>query len=145
MTRNLTVAVTWYDDTGRPMNPARLTQGTSFWGVFRVGKTEDIALTELALVQIVPSGWEIENLRLSGESFPEFLNGRGINNAEYTDIRDDRILWFFDMPRRERSREFAVKLNAVTKGQFYLPQVTFEAMYDDDFYASRPGRSVQVR
>jgi len=32
------------------------------------------------------------------------------------------------MPQRERSREFAVKLNAVTEGEFYLPQVTFEAM-----------------
>ena len=41
--------------------------------------------------------------------------------------------------------EFAVKINAVTEGVFYLPQVTFEAMYDDSYYASRPGRTVQVR
>lgn len=142
--RNLSVAASWYRDDGRPLDPARLTQGTSFWGVFRVSKTDSRPLTELALVSMLPSGWEIENLRLSGEALPDFLAGRKVNVAEYTDIRDDRIMWFFDLEGYERSREFAVKVNAVTVGTFYLPQVTFEAMYDDDYYASRPGREVSV-
>jgi uncharacterized protein YfaS (alpha-2-macroglobulin family) len=143
--RNLSVAVSWYDDDGRPLNPGRVTQGSSFWGLIRVGKSVNRDLNELALVQILPSGWEIENLRLSGEGLPDFLAGRSINQAEYTDIRDDRMMWFFDLGRYEQSREFALKVNAVTVGEFFLPQTTFEAMYDDAFYASRPGREVEVR
>ncbi len=143
--RNLSVSVGWYDEGGGPVNPAKVVQGASFWGVIRAGKLIDREINELALVQIIPSGWEIENQRLTGETLPAFLASDEINRAEYVDIRDDRIMWFFDLDRSERRREFAFKVNAVTVGAFHLPPTVFEAMYDGAFYASRPGRDVEVR
>jgi hypothetical protein len=96
----------------------------------------------MALVQILPSGWEIENLRLTGEELPEFL--QNANEAEYTDIRDDRVMWFFDMESSRQSYRFAVKLNAVSVGRFDLPPSLCEAMYDNSFVAVKAGRQVRV-
>ena len=93
-------------------------------------------------MQILPSGWEIENTRLSGEELPPFLEGS--NQAEYTDIRDDRIMWFFDMEGTRSSPRFAVKLNAVTVGRYDLPPTLAEAMYDNAFLAIKTGGTVRV-
>ena len=67
-----------------------------------------------------------------------------LNAEEYLDIRDDRINWFFDLPRRGQSLDFAVKLNAVTQGEFSLPPTQVEAMYDRDFRARKAGGTVVV-
>jgi len=140
--RNLKLAVRWLDEEGNPVDPTFIAQGTSFWGEITVSKTLRRGITEVALVQILPSGWEIENLRLTGEELPEFLEGS--NQAEYTDMRDDRIMWFFDMDSSRSSYRFAVKLNAVTVGRFDLPPTLCEAMYDSAFTATKAGAQVRV-
>lgn len=140
--RNLDLAVRWIDEDGKPIDPSTIEQGTTFWGELTVSKTLRRAITEVALVQILPSGWEIENLRLTGEELPKFL--QGANDAEYTDVRDDRVMWFFDMASSRSSYRFAVKLNAVTVGRFDLPPSLCEAMYDNSFLAVKAGRQVRV-
>ncbi|MGQ9630447.1 MAG: alpha-2-macroglobulin family protein [bacterium] len=146
--KNLTLTVEWYDQNGMSLDPTDLVQGTTFWGHFKASKAFSPRrdLEELALAQILPSGWEIENIRLSGEDLPAWMSRWRLHQEEYLDIRDDRIMWFFDMPYDVASYDFVVKLSAVTAGEFDLPPTLFEAMYDHNNYkAVKAGKKVIVR
>ena len=70
-------------------------------------------------------------------------NETPIDKAEYIDFRDDRVLTYFDM-RYHGKMKFKVVLNAMYVGQFYLPTVYCEAMYDHDINASEGGKWVKV-
>jgi uncharacterized protein YfaS (alpha-2-macroglobulin family) len=144
--KNLWLRVNWLNEDGEPIDPLLLKQGTTFWGHFKVGPSDyrRRRLEELALVQILPSGWEIENIRLLKEDLPVWMNKWILNQEEYLDIRDDRIMWFFDLPWNRKSLDFIVKLNAVTVGEFILPPTLFEAMYNNNYQAIRKGKSVKV-
>lgn len=143
---NLTLSVEWLDEDGMKINPALLIQGQSFWGHFRVSKLPQYRsrIEEIALVQVLPAGWEIDNLRLSGENLPAWIRGWSLNREKYLDIRDDRIMWFFDLNPNDRSLDFLVKLNAVTVGEFVLPPTLLEAMYNNNYRAVKAGTRVRV-
>ena len=89
-------------------------------------------LTHLALTHILPTGWEIFNERLNGTASQPACT--------YQDIRDDRVLTYFDLKRGER-KQFALRLQATYAGVFILPAVQCEAMYDTRIQArTRAGR-----
>lgn len=142
---NLNLEVEWLNEEGDLIDPTELKQGTTFWGHFRVSKDVNRHLEELALVQILPSGWEIENIRLLGGQLPYWMEDNfRLNKEDYLDIRDDRIMWFFDMSRYRDHYDFVVKLNAVTVGDFYLPPTMVEAMYNNKYKATQAGKRVKV-
>ena len=90
-------------------------------------------LTQLALTHILPAGWEIFNGHPGGT--------QANANAAYQDVRDDRVLTYFDLKRGER-KQFAVRLQATYVGQFILPALQCEAMYDTAIQArTRAGRT----
>jgi alpha-2-macroglobulin len=127
------LTVDWLDENGLAVDPVSITQGSFFYGHFRVSKTSDVKsqdLQELALVQILPSGWEIENTRVTGQELPLWTSSYFLNKEQYLDIRDDRIMWFFDMNNYTYDLDFIVKLNAVTVGEYSFPPTVAEAMYD---------------
>ncbi|MFP4016125.1 MAG: alpha-2-macroglobulin family protein, partial [Halanaerobiales bacterium] len=141
---NLFLTVNWYDEDGNKIDPSTLPQGTTFWGRFTIDKEYRKDVDEIALVQILPSGWEIENVRLLESSLPHWMDDYRLNHEEYLDIRDDRIMWFFDLDRYSYKYDFVVKLNAVTVGDFYLPPTVVEAMYNNRFKATKAGRGISV-
>ena len=144
--RNLSLKVEWLDEDGMPVDPSGLTQGASFWGHIRVSNpTSTRQIEELALVQMLPAGWEIENIRLSGDALPGWMSHWQLNREEYLDIRDDRAMWFFDFSQDQKFLDFAVKLNAVTVGKFSLPPTAVEAMYDNNYRAIKAGKQVAVK
>ena len=112
-------------------------------GHFEIKNLTSEKVDECALSQLIPSGWEIENLRLNKENMPGWSRQYPQNKIDYTDIRDDRINWFFDLDKKE-TKHFLVKLNAITKGHFILPPTTAEAMYDDQYKAIQPAIPVSV-
>ncbi len=99
-----------------------------------------IDMKNIALTQNLPSGWEIENTRLNNDAEP---NAVAMNNSKvsYTDIRDDKIMWFFDI---YESQVVYVKVNAVTPGEYTLPAAFAEAMYDGSYSASSESFRVRV-
>jgi uncharacterized protein YfaS (alpha-2-macroglobulin family) len=147
VSKNLWLQVEWLDENGMVIDPATIQQGTTFWGHFRVGSKVRTrrTLDELALVQIIPSGWEIENIRLLKEELPGWMSKWVLNRAEYLDIRDDRIMWFFDLHWNRKFCDFVVKLTAVTAGEFVLPPTLVEAMYNNNYKAIKKGKNVTVK
>ena len=125
---------------GNVIDESALPQGTNFKievTVENPGLAGDY--NELALTQIFPSGWEIINTRLE-ESEP--IQG-GSPEEKYTDIRDDRVLKYFDLKAKEK-KTFTVLLNASYRGRFYMPALSVEAMYDNSRYARIAGDWIEV-
>jgi hypothetical protein len=91
----------------------------------------------LALTQIIPSGFEIVNTRFT--DFGSFGN----NVADHIDIRDDRTNFYFALKANE-SRTFRVLLNASYLGRYYLPGMQAEAMYDNTYAARTLGQWIEV-
>jgi len=133
---NIEMKIRYQDMTGSAVNPDNLTQGQSFQAEVTVknpgmrGIYEDVALT-----QIFPSGWEIVNTRLDGSADDV--------EADYIDIRDDRVMHYFDLEPR-KTVTFKVLLNASYQGTYYLPATSVGTMYDNTIFASSKGRWITV-
>ena len=85
--------------------------------------------TNLALTHIIPAGWEIFNERMAGQittSAP----------YSYQDIRDDRILTYFNL-QQGQAKTFTVRLQATYAGDFVMPAIQCEAMYDENEQARK--------
>ncbi|MFW5792848.1 MAG: alpha-2-macroglobulin family protein, partial [Bacteroidota bacterium] len=143
--KNLNLQVSWYDENGNTINPASLKQGDTFYGRFSVENISPVSkITEIALLQIIPSGWQIENVRLNNTLIPSWMQKWNLNKENYSDIRDDRIMWFFDL-KDNQVLDFVVKINCVSAGEFWLPGTLLEAMYSNDYKATTEGRKVHVK
>jgi hypothetical protein len=120
-----------------PLDPSKIGQGSDFIVQVTVentglrGRYEEVALT-----QIFPSGWEIHHQRMDNDD-------ADIPRVDYQDIRDDRVLTYFDLAQGE-TLTLRTRLNASYIGRYYLPMVTVETMYDATINARRPGRWVAV-
>jgi alpha-2-macroglobulin len=135
---NLAIEVTYKDMKGNDLNPASIKQGTDFKAIIKVSNTGNMGYLEnLALTQVVPSGWEIINTRMTQEA------GTSSDVFDYQDIRDDRVLTYFNL-RGGESKTFSVLLNATYRGTFYMPVISCEAMYDNRIYARKAGKWVKI-
>ena len=85
-------------------------------------------LENVVVVDMLPTGFEIENPRLESRAGIPWLKKQGFK-PDYIDIRDDRLIFFGTFPR-QRERKFYYALRAVTQGEFTLPPIAAEAMYD---------------
>jgi hypothetical protein len=136
---NLTLAINYADTDGNAIDPTQLEQGKEFIASVTVRNTGVRGnYKNLALNQIFPSGWEINNLRLEGTE--DRLNG---DKPTYQDIRDDRVYTYFDLAANQ-TKTFKVLLTASYYGSYYLPAVSCEAMYDHSIYARKKGQVVEV-
>ena len=136
----VSLAVSYVDLNGRPVNVAQLEQGTNFSAVVTVKTPSARGYNNLVLSEIFPAGWEILNTRFLNESATDSLSA-GVN---YQDIRDDRVYSYID--RLPAGSQVTVKINlcAVYPGRFYLPPVYCEAMYDYLIRANTAGQEVTV-
>lgn len=132
----------WKDKNGNIISPQNLKRGEIFTQYITVTNLSDKNLKNVALVQILPSGWEIENERIN----PDKLEKKKTKNSisiNYTDIRDDRKMWFFNL-RKNKSVTVQVKLRTVTVGEFFMPATYCEVMYDNRYQARKAGMKVKV-
>lgn len=133
----LSLKVSYHGDNGRTLDPHNLKQGTDFTVSVTVGNTSGTRdCTNLALTEMIPSGWEIVNDRMfGGESAKASFS--------YRDIRDDRVSWFFDLAKGT-SKTFKIKMHASYQGEFILPAVKCEAMYDPHISANTTSGMAKV-
>jgi uncharacterized protein YfaS (alpha-2-macroglobulin family) len=138
--KHINMNVTYTDIKGQAIDHTKLIQGTDFVATVKIQNLGSRAnsIQEVALSQIFPSGWEIQNDRLSSMSNVT-INSR----YDYRDIRDDRVYTFFDINGRN-TLTFSVLLNATYAGKFYLSPVFAEAMYDNEIQAKTEGMWVEV-
>lgn len=125
---------------GETINAAQIPQGTDFAAKVTISNpgSRGINYEEMALTQVFPSGWEILNTRMSNLDY-----FKDANTPEYLDVKDDRVYAYFDI-NRKKTHTYIVQLNAAYQGNYYLPAISCEAMYDNTIYARSEGQWVKV-
>ncbi len=127
----LSISVEYQTSQGAPMGPLRVEQGSDFSALVTVSNHGG-PLDDLALSQILPSGWEVHG------------TGSGSGDGyDYREVRDDRVYTYFDLGKSE-SRTFKVGLHASYLGRYYLAPLHVEAMYDPTIQATKPGAWSEV-
>ena len=136
----LTLAVSYMDHDGHPVNTSALQQGTNFTAVVTVANSSPRGYNHLVLTEVFPAGWEILNTRfLTGDTVDNRVTG-----VNYQDIRDDRAYSYIDYLPAGKQVTVRINLCAVYPGRFYLPPVYCEAMYDHLVRANTEGKMVTV-
>lgn len=140
--RGLNILVNYKDLEGKPLDISKLSQGEDFVATVKVSNLKNYAIDNVALTQILPSGWEIVNTR-----YTAFGNSTNGDVAKHTDIRDDRVYFYFDLPKQgaHSTKTFNIMLNASYLGTYYLPGIQAEAMYNNDFLVRTKGNWITIK
>ena len=149
---NIRLDVKYTDMAGSPISVEDIRQGTDFMSAVTLSNISGTSdYSNLALTHIIPSGWEIYNERMivpeasSSNSNEANTPESSADKYTYKDIRDDRVLTYFDL-RRGESKTFTVRLQATYAGNFILPAIQCEAMYDAAVQArTKAGRTTVSR
>lgn len=138
--RGLSVSVIYQDLKGNRIDETNLSQGQDIIARISVSNLKSEYLYDVALTQIFPSGWEIVNTRFTD------YGDTTTSSARYTDIRDDRVNFYFNLPEKGKrgTKVFTVMLNAAYLGEYYLPGTQVEAMYDNDYFVRNKGKWIKV-
>lgn len=113
----LDVSVLYTTDKDQPLDPSTLQQSTTFKACVTIRNTSGNDIDNVAVTHILPAGWEILSFSPSG-------------SISYQDQRDDRLLSYIDRLRQGESVTIRLSLSATYAGQYYLPAISAEAMYD---------------
>ena len=131
------MAVNYYDKNGASANLTSLNAGTDLRVQITVSNPSEWQVTELALSYYLPSGWELVNERVNGEM-------TGNEGAKHIDLRDDRAYFYFDlMPGAKKT--FTLKANATYEGNYMIPAVRCEDMYNNEIFYNVPARGCVVK
>ena len=123
--RGLEVRSVWLDEKGKELDLGKpVPQGTRIQ--VELTLNPGLPIGNLAVSCLLPAGLELENPRLSDAE--EGAQPYGVRS----DIRDDRLLIFFDRLSGQTTYRFQVR--AVTKGTFTVPPISAEGMYDPDVH-----------
>jgi uncharacterized protein YfaS (alpha-2-macroglobulin family) len=133
-----TLSRRYLDLQGRPLAEGQLAQGDLAVVELTIESTLPEDIPNVALVDRLPAGLEIENPRLGREHRFDWMPAQEDEFApDYIDVRDDRIQVFGTLPRlaykEQRSvRQFYYVVRAVTPGTFTAPPALLEIMYDPE-------------
>ena len=131
------MTVNYTDKNGAPVNLSALNAGTDLRVQFTVQNPSQWKVTELALSYYLPSGWELVNDRLMGDM-------TGNEGAKHLDLRDDRAYFYFDLMPGDK-KTFTLKANATYEGNYMIPAVRCEDMYNNEIYYQIPARGCVVK
>ena len=135
--KNLRVRREFFNRFGAPVSLDAVKQNSLV--VVKITVKSDVdELENVAITDLLPAGFEIENPRLVETSQYDFI--KDASTPDYVDIRDDRINYYTNFSDN-RERKFFYLVRAVTKGEFQYAPVAAEAMYDANYY-SASGRGI---
>lgn len=127
---------------GKPVDVTALRQGDVI--IAHITVTPIITgLENVVIVDMLPAGLEIENPRLQRDTHLTWTE-TDILSPDYMDIRDDRMILFATF-RNTRQHHFYYAVRAVTVGEFTLPPITAECMYDPSVSSVSGAGSVTVK
>ncbi len=131
----LSLEIKYITDSGSELNPANIKVGDSFKIKLSVKNTTRANIANIALTMPIPTCWEITNERVAADA----LDSAQTQTFTYQDIRDDNIFTYFDL-REGASKNLTFAATAVYSGEYFIPAVFAEAMYDNEISSIVPGR-----
>ena len=134
----------WLTSAGEPLDLSKHTLGDRIFVRVDITNTGRSTVSNVAVVDALPAGWEIENPRLGEGARPDWAQSMRTWNVEHMNVRDDRVEAFGRI-RGGRTVTLLYAVRAVTSGTFHAPDVQAEAMYDPEVWARQPGREVTIQ
>ena len=116
----------YLNEQGIPVDYSSFKQGDMVIAKITV-KALTQSLDNVAIVDMLPAGFEIENPRLQSRKGVDWIQNNAFQPM-YMDIRDDRMILYGDF-EYGREETFYYGIRAVTEGTFILPPIRAEAMY----------------
>ncbi|RYZ35964.1 MAG: hypothetical protein EOO71_33545, partial [Myxococcaceae bacterium] len=141
----LTLKRTWHslDGTELDLKATPVKLADLIYVQLEVTNTTSERIQNIALVDRLPAGWEIENARLGRGGSVEWVSEEEQWAPDYVNVRDDRMEVFGALQARE-TKKVVYAVRAVTAGSFTLPSAEAEAMYDSETWARESAGTVQV-
>jgi uncharacterized protein YfaS (alpha-2-macroglobulin family) len=138
----LAVRKTIYNKFGNKVSDYNFKQNDLLLIELKIRAEQDKYIENVAISDILPAGFEIENPRLTtlppGMSYP---NNR--SRPDYMDIRDDRINLFVNV--RGTTRYYYYLVRCVSPGTFNMGPVGADAMYDGEYHSYNGGGQVVIK
>jgi len=130
LSEGLALTVEYRSSDGRTISPAALKPGEDMEMRITLRNNNTQPVEEIALIAPVPASWEIINTRLA--------NSSSSSSFRYQDIRDDRVMTYFNLDRGE-SKTISFRVNRTYEGTYFRPAIHAYAMYDESIRALIPG------
>ncbi len=118
--------------------------GDVVFAAIEISNTSSDPIENIALVDRLPAGWEIENPRLGRGTTADFIDQNQLWAPQYMNIRDDRLEVFGPLKGGETKNVYYAA-RAVVSGTFTIPPLEAEAMYDPRIWARQPGGKANVQ
>ncbi len=137
----LKVRRTYYNRNGGIISPESIRQNDLIVIGISILTTDNSTVENVAITDLLPAGFEIENPRLNAERELSWI----INKAtpDYQDIRDDRITFFTNVSGK--SQTFYYMVRAVSQGTFIAGPVGADAMYNGQYRSYSGSGKVVIR
>ncbi|MDI6751789.1 MAG: MG2 domain-containing protein [bacterium] len=138
--KGINLSRVYLDRNGKKIDIDRLKQGDII--VVKISaKAEKENLQNVIICDMLPSGLEIENPRLSARATIPWVEEQA--KADYLDMRDDRLLLYTTLSYNNWTT-FYYTLRVVTEGEFILPPVSAECMYNPNYTAVKSSGRIRV-
>lgn len=134
----LKVRRSYYTTNGRKYLRPLYKQGELVICKLELSSTEDA--DNIAIMDLIPAGFEIENMRLSKGNFSWV---KGLSSSQHMDVRDDRAIYYTSI-KANKKQTFTYLCRVVNQGTFLLPPLGSEAMYDHELNSYVSGDTVFV-
>jgi uncharacterized protein YfaS (alpha-2-macroglobulin family) len=121
------------DKSGKPVTNTQL--GEAITIRLRVRSLRPESVTNVAVVDLLPGGFEVVGSSLS----PGISS---INGVDYVEVREDRAVFFATIPTE--TLEITYQIKSCNRGNFIVPPVFAESMYDRNVKARGLGGKISV-
>ena len=131
----------FFNRFGQPINPSNVKQGDLIAVKLTLENMERSKVENIALADILPAGFEIENSRIGEVADMNWIKDQAFE--DYLDVRDDRITFFTHAEPKPRSFYYLVR--AVSTGTFKMGPVSADAMYNGEYHSYHGAQTIIVR
>jgi uncharacterized protein YfaS (alpha-2-macroglobulin family) len=121
------------DKAGQPVTSTKL--GEAIRVRLHVRSLRGAPVTNVAIVDLLPGGFEIVDTSLRGGT-------SSISGVDYVDLREDRAVFFVTAPTYALEIDYQIK--SCNRGEFVLPPVFAESMYDRNVKGRGVGGKITV-
>ena len=137
----LEVRKKFYDRNGRALSGNSFIQNDMVVVEITLRTKESSAVENVAVTDLLPACFEIENSRLNTERKAEWMKAG--STPDYTDIRDDRISFF--TTATATTKKFYYTIRVVGKGEFVMGPVSADAMYNGQYHSYSGSAKISVK
>ena len=94
-------------------------------------------MKNLALTIPIATGFEFTNERVGNQNYRD-------SSYTYRDIRDDAVYTYFDLDSWSQVT-YTFNVTVAYSGNYYIPAIKAEAMYDNEIFAIKPGKVISAK